>query len=448
MHISKITSAVLVLAAIPTLTAEGPASPDAGRWTTWVLTSGRELRLPAPANDTAGELQWLRNFMAAQDETALRQMRHWDAGSPPYRWIEMISDRLRDGRIGVSPVSMRAYALLSAAMYDGAVAAWDTKYTYNRPRPAVTARVPVPLSPSYPCEHSVIAGAAATVMAYLFPAEAAQFRELAEEAGRSRLTAGVQYPSDVTAGLELGRAVGQKVVDYARSDRTDATWSGTMPSGAGMWTGTNPGFVTAPMWRPFVMTSASEFRPGPPPTWDSPERTAELAELRAIARPFNTTASAFYWQTPEGVHTWWYDHLHKKLFETRMDRDTPRAARAYALMSLAQYDGIIASNDAKYTYWSLRPGQQDAQFATIFPAPNFPSYPSNHSLLSAAKGEVLAYLFPDDAAYARMRGEEAGLSRLWAGIHFRSDHEVGAAMGRALAAKLIGMAEKDGSGGR
>ena len=445
-------AAVLIAAAISVLPAQNMASPAAGRWKTWVLASGGQMRLPAPANAaaSAGELQWLKSFMASQDGAALQQMRYWDAGAPPYRWIEMISDRLRDGRLAVSPVSMRAYAVLSVAMYDAAVAAWDSKYAYNRSRPsavdsAIRPRVEVPHSPSYPCEHSVVAGAAATVLAYLFPAEAAQFQSLAEEAGRSRLTAGVQYPSDVNAGLELGRAVGQKIVDSARADRTDSTWTGTVPTGAGMWTGTNPGFVTAPQWRPWVMSSPNEFRPGPPPAWNSPARAAELAELRAIARPFNTMAAAFFWQTTEGVHTWWYDYIARKMFETGMHRDTPRAARAYALMSLAQYDGIIASNDAKYTYWTLRPGQQDREFTTIFAAPNFPSYPSNHSVVSAAKAEVLAYLFPDDAAYLRQRGEEAGLSRLWAGIHFRSDHETGAAMGRALAAKVVALAEQDGS---
>jgi hypothetical protein len=348
-------------------------------------------------------------------------------------------------------VSFRAYALLSVAMYDATIAAWDSKYTYNRRRPtdvdpSIAPLVQVPLSPSYPCDYAVVAGAAATVLSFLFPAEAQYFRDLSEDAARSRLTAGVQFPSDVSAGLELGRAVGQRVVDYARQDGTNAVWSGTIPTGPGLWVGVNPGFVTAPMWKPWFLSSASEFRPGPPPAWDSAQRVAELNELKSMARSFNSNASAFFWQTSEGVHTWFFDTVGQKLFENKLERNTPRSARAYALLSLVQYDGMIASNDGKYTYWTIRPAQQDPALTTVFPSPNFPSYPSNHSLLSAARAEVLAYLFPDDAAYLRARGEDAGLSRLWAGIHFRSDHTVGAAMGRAIAAKLIAIARQDGSG--
>jgi hypothetical protein len=66
-------------------------------------------------------------------------------------------------------------------------------------------------------------------------------------------------------------------------------------------------------------------------------------------------------------------------------------------------------------------------------------------VLSTARAEVLAYLFPEDSAFLRARGEEAGLARLWAGIHFPSDITVGADMGRAIAQKLIQLAENDGS---
>jgi len=430
--------------------APTPASFDAGAWRTWVLASGSELRLPPPAAASEGELRWLKEFMTRRDEQAARQIRFWDAGAPPYRWIEMLSDRVRSGRLPVSPLSFRAYALLSVAMYDATAAAWDSKYAYKRPRPGdvdptIRPLVRTPDTPSYPSEHAVVSAAAAEVLAYLFPNEAANFRDLADEAARSRLFAGVQYPSDVTAGLDLGRAVGRKVVESARMDRTDAPWTGAVPSGAGMWTGTNPGFVTAPQWRPWFLTSASEFRPAPPPAYDSPVRMAEIAELKNFTRTFNSNAAAYFWQTGEGVHTWFFSVAGQKMFETAADRNPPCAARAYALLAMAQFDAMIASNDGKYTYWTIRPAQQDTSLTTVFTTPNFPSYPSNHSVLSTARAEILAYLFPDDAAYFRMRGEEAGLSRLAAGIHFRSDHEAGSEMGRKIARKLIDLAERDGS---
>jgi membrane-associated phospholipid phosphatase len=390
--------------------------------------------------------------MASSDEQALAQMRYWNAGAPPYRWIGMVNQRLRDGRLGVSITSFRAYDLLGVAMYDATIAAWDSKFTWNRARPAETdpsirPRITTPRSPSYPSEHAVVAGAAATVLGYLFPAEAEAFQHLAEEAGRSRLTAGVHYPSDVIDGLELGRAVGRKIVADARLDRTDTVWTGTIPSGNGYWVGANPGFAAAGLWRPRFLDRADEFRPSPPPAYDSPERAAELAELRAMrdARNFNTNANATFWQTAEGVHTWFFDYVSQKLFETGLDENAPRAARAYALLGMVQYDAHIASNDGKFYYWTIRPSQQDSTLTTVFPSPNFPSYPSNHSCHSAARTALLAYLFPDDAEYVLARGEEAGISRLWAGIHFRSDHDAGVRMGRVIAQKLIGIAQQDGS---
>jgi hypothetical protein len=427
--------------------------PRAGTWKTWVLTSGSELRLGPPPGtaDTRDEIAWLKQFMAGADAAAREQVRYWDAGAPPYRWIEIFSDRLREGRLAVSVPSFRGYGLLSVAMYDATIAAWDSKYAHNRPRPSrldpeIRPLIDIPRSPSYPAEHAVVAGAAATVLAYLFPAEAEHFQHLAEEAARSRLTAGAHYPSDVGVGLELGRVIGRKVVEYAGTDRTDTVWTGSVPSGPGFWTGVNPGFAAAAQWKPWFLASASEFRPPAPPRHDSAERAAEVAELKAfVPRTFNQNASGFYWQTVEGVHTFWFDLIHRGLFETGLDANPPRAARAYALMGMVQYDSHIASNDGKFFYWTIRPSQQDPALTTVFPTPNFPSYPSNHSTHSSARAEIVAYLFPHLAEYARKKGEEAGLSRLWSGIHFRSDHVAGEALGRAVAGKLIAIAEEDGS---
>jgi membrane-associated phospholipid phosphatase len=283
-------------------------------------------------------------------------------------------------------------------------------------------------------------------MGYLFPAEADYYQALAEEAGRSRLTAGVHYPSDVIDGLELGRAVGRRFIEYARADGTDLPPSATMLTGPGYWTGANPGFANAPVWKPWALSRADEFRSPPPPAYNGPERAAEIAELRGfMPRSFNLSASAFWWQTVEGVHTFWFDLVHRGLYETGQDRNAPRAARAYALVAIAQYDSHIASNDGKYHYWTLRPVQQEPSVAPLFTTPNFPSYPSNHSTHSAARAEVLAYLFPHMAETVRARAEEAGLSRLWAGIHFRSDHTAGMELGRAVAGKIMAIAREDGS---
>ncbi|MEX2263947.1 MAG: phosphatase PAP2 family protein [Bryobacteraceae bacterium] len=135
--------------------------------------------------------------------------------------------------------------------------------------------------------------------------------------------------------------------------------------------------------------------------------------------------------------------LSRLLFEDHLDQNPPRAARAYALLAAILYDTWIASNDSKYAYWYLRPHQLDSGITPLFPVPNFPSYPSNHSALSTARTELLAYLFPDRKDSLQALGKEAGNSRIWAGIHYEMDDQAGVAMGKAVAQKFIAWAEGD-----
>jgi membrane-associated phospholipid phosphatase len=288
------------------------------------------------------------------------------------------------------------------------------------------------------------------LLAYLFPNDATTYTNQAEECGESRLNAGVQFPSDVSAGLELGRKVAELVISRARNDGSDAVFTGTIPTGPGFWRGTNPAEPLAGTWRTWVISSGSEFRPPPPPAFDSAQKVQELAEVKNFPRPipasganFTTTRAAYFWQG--NASKLWNDILAVKLFEYQLDRNPPRAARAYALMSVAGYDGIIACWDGKYTYWAARPNMLDPGIVTLFPNPNHPSYPSAHAMFDGPYSAVLGYLFPRDADYFTAQAQEAGQSRLWAGIHFRSDIEAGLGIGSAVAQKVIERAKNDGS---
>jgi hypothetical protein len=224
----------------------------------------------------------------------------------------------------------RVYAYVAQAMYDATIATWESKYVYNRRRPSEQKRslstaLPVPNSPSYPSEHAAAAQAAATVLAYFLPAEAQSFQAMAEEAGWSRVLAGLQYPSDYTAGLELGRRVAEQVIAKAKADGSDAVWTGSVPTGPCKWTGTNPGNVTGPTWRPILLTSPSAFRPVAPPACDTPEVLAEAAAVRNFPRTFVSNYKAYYWQSPEGLQTWPYRHADKWIFEDRLEQNPPRA---------------------------------------------------------------------------------------------------------------------------
>jgi membrane-associated phospholipid phosphatase len=103
---------------------------------------------------------------------------------------------------------------------------------------------------------------------------------------------------------------------------------------------------------------------------------------------------------------------------------------------------LISSHDAKMTYWRIRPSQLDSTVPLLFPPPGHPSYPANHAL-SASRANLLGYLFPREAEHYRRIGEEIGLSRMWAGIHYRSDIETGWDMARKLLQKVVERAEAD-----
>jgi hypothetical protein len=141
----------------------------------------------------------------------------------------------------------------------------------------------------------------------------------------------------------------------------------------------------------------------------------------------------------------WFDFESRWMFEDRTDQNPPRAARAYALLAAAWYDAFIASNDGKFAYWYLRPSMLDKSIEPLIPVPNFPSYPSNHSTLSTARCEVMAYLFPTRAEFIRRLAKEAGDSRVWAGIHFEIDNRAGVEIGKAVAAKFVQRARADGA---
>jgi membrane-associated phospholipid phosphatase len=414
--------------------------PDAGRWPTWLLSSGSELRLPPPpdAAATRAELDELRALAGARDGAVHDRVTYWAAGAPPYRWVERAVRQIQT-RGGASRAG-RTLALLNVAIYDATVAAWDTKYAYNRRRPAdvdptLATGIPTPRSPSYPDEHAVAAGAAAAVLAYVFPQDAATFAAWEQEAARSRLEAGVAFPSDVAAGLMLGRQVGERAVAWGRADGSSDIWSGNVPRGLGTWSGTNPVEPLAGAWRPWVLTSGNQFRPGPPPALDSLQMARELAEVRNYPRTNLTNLIAAFWEYYGGRAAFelWNDHASKKIFEYRLADNPPRAARVYALMNVAFQDAFIACWDAKFAYWAPRPQMVDPSITTVFVTPNHPGYPSAHSCLSGAAGGILGLLFPREAAYFNGIADEAGEARIMGGIHFRSDVVAGLEIGRQVA---------------
>ena len=118
----------------------------------------------------------------------LKQIRYWDAGAPAYRWNEMAASLVTTKDFVTFLRTPTAW--MNMAIFDATVIAWKSKYKHQRKRPsqidpAIKIFVEVPATPSYPCEHTVTASAAATVLAYFFPTSADSILALAKQASQS-----------------------------------------------------------------------------------------------------------------------------------------------------------------------------------------------------------------------------------------------------------------------
>jgi membrane-associated phospholipid phosphatase len=110
---------------------------------------------------------------------------------------------------------------------------------------------------------------------------------------------------------------------------------------------------------------------------------------------------------------------------------------------MAAFDALIACNDAKYTYWLLRPTQADPGIKLAIGLPNFPSYPSNHACISAAEAGVIAAYVPGERERLRALATEAAISRVFGGIHYRFDGVAGLELGDRVADHVLHVSQRE-----
>lgn len=427
--------------------------PTGGQWKTIVLESGDSLRLTPPPNASTqqSEIQGLLKLQGLRTPKILKTVKFWDEGTS-VRWNEIARDLVIKHKTD-PPMASRVYALLSIAQYDALVSAWNNKYYYKRAAPSqvdgdILTEVATTRDPVYPSEHATVASASASVLKYIYPDEASYLDEKVKEDESSRLWAGVNYPSDITAGDMLGRRIAEIVIEKAKTDGSDDKGNITIPTGPGYWTGTNP---LRPLWgkvRPCLMENVSQFRPSPPPTYGSPEFMDALSEVRHISdtRTESQTRIAQKWADGSGTATppgHWNQIACDLINSTYLSE--LRSARALALMNMAMMDAGICCWDTKYYYCLMRPWQADPKIKTAVGKPNFPAYTSGHSAFSASAAEVLGYIFPNEKDQLLLMAEEAGISRLYGGIHYRFDIDKGQEGGKAAGRMAVERGMADGS---
>jgi membrane-associated phospholipid phosphatase len=428
---------ILTVALFITAFAKAQTEPNAGNWKTWFISSGKDHRLPAPG-DHKKEIAAVLTAQKELDAAAIRQIEYWNAGSPGYHWQELVAANFMTdtGNTGVY-----SYMLLNVAIYDATIAAWDAKYAYKRPRPfAADSRIKAygvnPQSPSYPCEHSVAAGVATTIFSKFFPRLADSVNRMAQRQMASRVAAGLAFPEDTRAGFELGKKIAEKEIAHTKDFLPKTGWDGTMPQGPQYYNGKFAMFPTAGQSKPVVLTSGNQFRPPPPPDF-----AKDMEELKKFKQTFRSKANAWYYGSQNSGE----DMLAKKIFEHNYHLNPPRAARIYALNAIGVYDGFVACWDAKYAYWGIRPDQYDTTYKSLLPTPPFPGYPSGHAAVGGVTAELMTYLFPEDKALWDKRAKDGAESRFHAGIHFRSDNEVGIELGRKVGKAIVERVKNDGA---
>jgi hypothetical protein len=342
-------------------------------------------------------------------------VKFWQAGAS-VAWNQQATDLAALRPIDAS----RLYAYLSLAQLRAAEAA------AARPGP-------------HPPISAAIGAASAAVLADFFPADVSTIETALDAQEAADPWPGAKH-ADFAAGEAIGRQVGAAVLAYAEGDGVGLTDPGQPPVGPGYWLANGGPIVRGNLGaRPFFLARGDELRPPPPPGFGSSAFLAALAEVHQVSEgrtPEQLEIVLFWHLNQSGRSNAALNGLARELIITHRRNDA-EAARILFLANAATFDALIGCFEAKYHYWLIRPPQADPAITPPFPVPPHPSYPSAHSCVSGAMTGVLAAAFPSERARVAAVAEEASLSRLYAGIHYRFDTEAGLALGRAAAAKAL-----------
>ncbi len=316
--------------------------------------------------------------------------------------------RARGGNAG------RVNAYLSLAQYRAAMAADQVSHGHTLPSMA-----------------AAVASASAVILKQFYPLDLASIdAELATQ--RAEPPVGAEHNKDFVAGEVLGSQIAATVLAFAATDNYGTTSPGVPPTGAGRWVSSAAPIVRGGLGaRPFFLTSGSELRLPPPPAFGSPEFLSALAEVRAFSdsRTPEQVAISQFWVPFSGVV---FNGVADDLID-KYRRPELEAARILAYSNTAAFDAIIACFDTKFTYWFIRPIQADPAITLAVGLPNHPSYPAAHSCESGAFEGVLTDAFPSEGAFLHRTAQEASLSRILGGLHYRFDTDGGVTIGHAAA---------------
>ena len=297
-------------------------------------------------------------------------------------------------------------------------------------------------------DRGAVAGASVVTLSYLFPASA----QALEDTVTAQANAGPGQPHPAfAAGEAIGRAVGAQIVARAIADNFNNANTAVPPEGgtaAGFWTPNVAGQMVAggtiPGTTPWFLIRSDQFKPDPHPAFRSTAFNDALAEIRRISdtRTLEQIRIATFWALSNGTPTtagFWLSVPTDSGWVAQHALSERETTHMYALASATMFDAQIGCWDEKLRSWLVRPWKADPAITTFAPVgmPNHPSYPSGHSCLSAAGASVLSTFFPEHTAQLDAMVVQAGLSRMYGGIHYRFDIDAGQTLGHNVAAFTI-----------
>jgi len=386
-----------------------------------------------------------------------------DSVNPVIEWNRSLLVILRTS--GAQPASIhstRSFAMLHAAIFDAVNSIHKTYKPYAGHLAHVSRRASAKAAADQ---------AAHDVLISLYPAftstldsELQQDLDQIEDGRRKR------------EGIEAGEAAATEILALRSDDGSAVTLPPFVPSTQpGRYRLTPPNFAPADFiqWSrvtPFAIDSAREFLPAPPPDLTSDRYTQSFDEVKSLGLITSTTRTADQTQIGKfwngNIQDFWNEIAQTAALEHHLDLE--QSARLFALLNISLADTVIAFFEAKYSYDVWRPvtaiqlagidnnpsTEPDPEWIPLSKktAPD-PSYPGAHSAVSAAASAVLRSYLGDriklDVTSESLAGvtrhftsfseaaEEAGLSRIYAGQHFRFDHIAGRRLGRQVAESVV-----------
>jgi len=410
-------------------------------------------------------LTLLCSILSVQVNSSYGQMSQGDSSSqsvnPVLQWNRALLVIVRTP--GAQPATShptRSFAIMHAAIYDAVNAIDKTHKSYFVNLRGVSQSA---------SQDAAAAAAAHEVLVGLYP----QFQAMLDAQLQQSLA---QIPDGAhkADGIILGQIAADGILALRSNDGSNAPpipyVFGNAP---GDYQSTPPNFPQQPQFThwshvtPFALERADQFRPGPPPDLTSERYATVFNQVKSLGIANSTAATADqaltgrFWNG--AIQNYWNEITQTVAMERNLT--TAQSARLFALLNLTFADGVIAFYDAKYVYnfWrpvtAIRAADTDNNPETLAD-PNWvpqstntapdPSYPGAHAVISAAAASVLISFFDSDhfdltvtsevlegvtRSFTRLSAaeEEATLSRIFAGQHFRSDLTAGQRLGRNVA---------------